>query len=123
IFSLGLGFGGMTQPQKIINFLNPFEGWDPSLLFVMAGAVGLHFFTYRFIRKRSSPLLSVDWHVPSRNDFTARLAIGSALFGLGWGLAGYCPGPSIVALTTMTLKPFVFVGSMIVGMVLFRLVE
>lgn len=122
LFAVGLGISGMTQPQKIIGFLNPWE-WDPSLLFVMAGALAVHASTYPLIRKKSSPLLDTKWHVPNRNDVTPRLIIGSALFGVGWGLGGYCPGPGVASLTTGDLRVLLFVGAMIVGMLLFKKTE
>lgn len=119
IFAIGLAVAGMTQPQKIIAFLNPW-GWDPSLMFVMVGAIGVHFITYRFTRKRTSPLLDTQWHVPTRNDITARLVIGSALFGIGWGVGGFCPGPGLVSLASGDARAFIFVGAMLVGMFLFK---
>lgn len=122
IFAIGLTFSGMTQPQKIIGFLNPFA-WDPALLFVMIGAVGVHMITYPLIRKRTSPILDTKWHVPTRNDVTARLILGSALFGIGWGLGGYCPGPGVTSMASGDLRAVVFVGAMIVGMILFKKTE
>lgn len=109
IFALGLGISGMTQTQRVIGFLDVFGAWDPSLLFVMAGAVGIHFVTYRMIKKQPAPLLASTWHL-----------LGSFLFGLGWGLAGYCPGPALTSLTTLDPKPWFFVSFMILGMYLFR---
>lgn len=122
IFAIGLAISGMTQPQKVIGFLNPFD-WDPSLLFVMVGAIAVHAVTYPLVKKRSSPLLDTKWHVPSRQDITTRLILGSALFGLGWGLGGYCPGPGITSLVSGDVRPFLFVGSLIIGMLLFKKVE
>ena len=122
LFSLGLAISGMTQPQVIISFLDPWD-WNPSLLFVMAGAVGIHMIAYPFIRRRPSPLLDTDWHVPSRKDVTARLTIGSALFGIGWGLGGFCPGPGLTSLASGDLRVVLFVGAMITGMILFKKTE
>jgi len=119
IFALGLAISGMTQPQKIIDFLNPWD-WDPSLLFVMMGATGVHMIAYPLVRKRRSPLLDTKWHVPTRKDITLRLAIGSALFGIGWGLGGYCPGPGVTSITSGDLRPSLFVAAMIAGMILFK---
>lgn len=123
IFALGLGISGMTQPQKVVGFLDIFGAWDPSLIFVMAGAIAVHFVTYKLIRKRSSPLLSAQWHVPTKKEITPALIMGSLLFGLGWGLAGFCPGPAMTSLASFELKPFVFVLSMLVGMYIFRLLD
>lgn len=122
IFAVGLAISGMTQPEKIINFLNPSK-WDPSLLFVMAGALGIHIIAYPLVRRRASPLLDTKWHVPTRKDITARLIIGSTLFGIGWGLGGFCPGPGITSLASGDLHAILFVGAMIVGMILFKRTE
>jgi len=120
IFGLGLAISGMTQPAKVIGFLDIFGQWDPSLLFVMGGSVLVHFFTYRLIRKRNSPLLSSEWHLPTKTEVTPALMIGAILFGVGWGLGGYCPGPAITSLMSFSPRPFIFVVSMLVGMVLFK---
>lgn len=122
IFAVGLSISGMTQPQKVIGFLDP-QSWDSSLLFVMLGAVGIHLISYPLIRRRQSPLFDAKWHVPARKDITPRLIIGSALFGIGWGLAGYCPGPALTSLASGDVRSFLFVGSMIFGMLLFRKTE
>jgi uncharacterized membrane protein YedE/YeeE len=119
LFATGLALSGMTQPQRIIGFLNPWD-WDPSLLFVMVGAVGVHAVTYPLIRKRSSPLLDTQWHVPKRKDINARLLIGSALFGMGWGLGGFCPGPGVTSLASGDLRAILFVGAMLIGMLVFK---
>lgn len=123
LFALGLGISGMTQPQKVIGFLDIFANWDPSLLFVMGGAVGVHWVTYRWIVKRPAPLFSARWHLPQKTDLTYALVIGSLLFGVGWGLAGFCPGPALTSLASLQVKPIYFVLSMIVGMYLFRLFD
>jgi uncharacterized membrane protein YedE/YeeE len=123
VFSMGLGISGMTQPQKVVGFLDLFGQWDPSLIFVMIGAIMVHFVTYRLIRKRDSPLLSPEWHVPTKKEITPALVGGSILFGLGWGLAGYCPGPAMTSLASFEVRPFMFVVSMLVGMVIFKLVD
>lgn len=122
LFAIGLAISGMTQPQKIIGFLNPWD-WDASLLFVMLGAVGVHLISYPLVKRRSSPLLDTKWHVPSRNDITTRLIFGSALFGIGWGLAGFCPGPALASLATGDIRSVFFVGAMIFGMLLFKKTE
>lgn len=122
IFSIGLGIAGMTQPQNIIGFLDPWN-WDSSLLFVMAGAVGVHLITYPIVRKRLSPYLDTKWHTPTRNDLTIRLVLGAMLFGIGWGLGGFCPGPGLTSLASGDLRAFIFVAAMIVGMILFKKTE
>lgn len=123
VFALGLGISGMTQPQKVVGFLDLFGNWDPSLIFVMVGAIIVHFVTYKLIRRRKSPLFSVQWHVPTKRDITPALVVGALLFGVGWGLGGFCPGPAMTSLASLEGKPVVFVISMLVGMYLFRLVD
>lgn len=122
LFATGLAISGMTQPQKVIGFLNPWD-WNPLLLFVMLGAVGVHLVSYPLIRRRASPLLDTKWHVPTRKDVTTRLIMGSALFGMGWGLAGFCPGPALTSLASGDLRSALFVGAMIFGMLLFKKTE
>jgi uncharacterized protein len=122
LFAIGLAISGMTQPQKIIEFLNPWD-WNSSLLFVMIGALGVHIITYPLIRKRASPVLDNRWFVPTRKDITTRLIIGSALFGVGWGLGGFCPGPGLTSLATGDLRVFLFVASMVFGMFVFKKTE
>jgi hypothetical protein len=120
LFALGLGISGMTHPEKVIGFLDFFGKWDPSLAFVMLGAVLFHFITYQIIRKRSKPLLDSQWHVPTKKKITPALIIGSALFGIGWGISGFCPGPAITSLASFELRPYLFVISMLAGMYLFK---
>ncbi|HEY8270228.1 MAG TPA: YeeE/YedE family protein [Pseudobdellovibrionaceae bacterium] len=120
IFSLGLGISGMTQPQKVVGFLDVFGSWDPSLMFVMIGAIAVHFITYKLIRKRKSPLFSKQWHVPTKKEITPALIVGSFIFGIGWGLGGFCPGPAVTSLASFEMRPFIFVLSMLVGMIIFR---
>lgn len=123
IFSLGLGISGMTQPQKVVGFLDLFGNWDPSLMFVMVGAIGVHLVSYRLIRRRNSPLLSMTFHVPEKKEITPALVLGAVIFGIGWGLAGFCPGPAVTALASLSVKPLVFVVSMLGGMLIFRAVD
>lgn len=123
IFALGLGLAGMTQPHKVVGFLDVFGNWDPSLIFVMIGAIAVHFFTYKIIRKRRSPLFSPKWHVPTKNELTPALVIGSFMFGVGWGLAGLCPGPAVTSLASFGATPWIFVPSMLIGMLVFKQVD
>lgn len=123
IFAIGLGIGGMTQPQKILAFLDVFGKWDPSLAFVMAGALVVHFVLFRLIVKRKSPRFASDFQIPSRTDIDQRLFIGAAIFGIGWGLGGYCPAPAITALASLSEKPLIFVVSMIGGMLASKFVS
>lgn len=122
LFSVGLALAGMTQPQKIIAFLDPWS-WDPSLIWVMVGAIGVHVLAYPLIRRKSSPVFEAKWHIPTRKDLTPRLVIGSALFGVGWGLGGFCPGPGMTSLASGDSRAFLFVGAMLAGMIVFKKTE
>ncbi|HFQ91884.1 MAG TPA: YeeE/YedE family protein [Chromatiales bacterium] len=120
LFALGLGIAGMTQPEKIIAFLDVTGNWDPSLLFVMGGAVGVNMVLYRLTLKRPRPVLEEHFVIPSRRRINARLVSGAALFGIGWGLSGYCPGPVVVSSVTGWTSVFVFIAAMLLGMFLFQ---
>ena len=120
IFALGLGISGMTDANKVINYLNFAGDWDPSLAFVTIGALGVHLLLYRLILRRKSPLFCSQFHFPTRRDITPQLVVGSGLFGVGWGLGGYCPGPGLVSLSSFGLPAVVFVGSMFLGMTLHK---
>lgn len=123
LFSLGLGISGMTQPQKIIGFLDLFGNWDPSLIFVMMSAIGIHFVSYRIIRRRKLPILANQWYVPTKTEITPALVIGAFIFGVGWALGGFCPGPAVTALASFELRPFIFVISMLIGIFIFQRVD
>lgn len=123
VFALGLGIGGMTQPAKVIGFLDFVGNWDPSLAFVMIGAIAVHAFLYRVIRKRPSPTFSSTFSVPTRTDIDLSLVGGAVIFGFGWGLAGFCPGPALTSLASGNLSPLAFSVAMIVGMFLYRFFE
>lgn len=116
LFGAGLVVSGMTRPSKVIGFLDFLGRWDASLVLVMAGAVAVHMVLYRFILKRRSPLYDVRFHIPTRRDIDARLVLGAVLFGVGWGLGGYCPGPGLVSLGGGALPALVFVAVMAAGM-------
>ena len=118
VFALGLGISGMTDANKVIGFLNLSGDWDPSLAFVMVGAIGVHLLFYRLILRRHSPLFDDHFHIPTRRDIDLQLAGGAALFGIGWGLGGFCPGPGLVSLTGFGQEAAVFVAFMLGGMAL-----
>ena len=123
VFALGLGISGMTNPEKVIGFLNIFGSWDASLAFVMAGAIGVHAVAYRLIRRRTSPLFSTEFYIPASTELTPSLIVGAFIFGVGWALAGYCPGPAITSLASFQSRPVVFVVMMSLGMVIFRIYQ
>lgn len=123
IFAIGLAIGGMTKPAKVAGFLDFTGNWDPSLMFVMGGAVMTHALLYRLIRKRSTPLFTAAFSVPTRKDIDIRLLGGAALFGIGWGLSGFCPGPAITSLASGQTPVLIFVAAMIVGMYLYTVGE
>jgi uncharacterized membrane protein YedE/YeeE len=121
LFAFGLGLSGMTQPQKVIGFLDLFGQWNPSLLFVMVGAIAVHATYYFFLKpKYQAPVLAKTYQVPTRKDINGSLILGSAIFGVGWALGGYCPGPGITSLATFDSKPILFIVSMLLGMFLYR---
>lgn len=123
IFALGLGLSGMTRPEKVIGFLDIFGAWDASLAYVMAGAIAVHAVAYRLIRRRDSPLFSKEFYLPNAKELSPSLIVGAFIFGVGWALAGYCPGPAITSLASFQFRPLIFVASMISGMILFRMYQ
>jgi uncharacterized protein len=116
LFGIGLVISGMSDPAKVLNFLDLFGTWDPSLAFVMGGAVIVAFFGYRLVFKRKSPIVGGIFHLPTRKDIDGRILVGPAIFGIGWGLAGFCPGPALTALGVGASGTLVFVPAMFVGM-------
>jgi uncharacterized protein len=122
-FGLGLIISGMTNPAKIIGFLDITSAWDPSLLFVMLGAVFVAFFAYRKVEKKPISLLGDIIQLPKTTGLDKPLIAGAVLFGIGWALAGYCPGPALASLLSGQIPAVIFVISMIAGMALFTLVR
>lgn len=116
LFGVGLALSGMTQPRKVIGFLDVGGDWDASLGFVMLGAISIHFLAYRLIRGSAAPLFADEFALPKRRSIDPRLIAGAAVFGAGWGLAGYCPGPGIVSLGSGSTHAIVFVASLLLGM-------
>jgi uncharacterized membrane protein YedE/YeeE len=125
IFGLGLLLSGMSNPAKVLGFLDlggvKSGDWDPSLAFVMAGAVLVTFIGFRWILARPRPLFAERFHLPTQRELDLRIVAGPAIFGVGWGLAGFCPGPALTALGFGTHSAFIFVAAMFTGMWLARL--
>ncbi|MGM0535023.1 MAG: DUF6691 family protein [Pseudomonadota bacterium] len=122
LFGLGLGISGMTDPARVLGFLDIAGAWDPTLMFVLGGAVVTNFIGYRLVLKRAAPLFGERFHLPTRQDLDVRLIGGSALFGIGWGLSGYCPGPAFASLGGLTAPLVAMLLAMIVGWFLARAV-
>lgn len=123
IFGAGLCVSGMNRPDKVLGFLDLAGLWDPSLAFVMIGAIGVAFFGFRQAGARPSAWLGQAIRLPKKHTLDRRLLAGSAIFGLGWGLAGVCPGPAIVDLGFLDLRAATFVSAMLVGMALETLLD
>ena len=123
VFGLGLIVSGMANPSKVLGFLDLAGHWDPSLAFVMAGAIAVGAVAFFVARKRTVSLLGAEMKLPVARHIDRRLVVGSALFGIGWGIAGFCPGPGFVALGMGETKAVVFVAAMLAGMAVFELLE
>jgi len=123
VFGLGLILSGMANPAKILGFLDLSGSWDPSLAFVMAGAIAVGLIAFAIAGKRTVSLLGADMKLPTARHIDRRLVGGSLLFGIGWGVAGFCPGPGLVALGMGEAKAAVFVAAMLAGMALFEGLE
>ncbi|MBB2926064.1 YeeE/YedE family protein [Paraburkholderia silvatlantica] len=123
VFGVGLMVSGMSNPAKVLGFLDIAGSWDPSLAFVMVGAIVVASLAFFVARRRPRSLLGLPMQLPASATITPRLVLGSAAFGIGWGLAGFCPGPALVALGAGYPKAIGFVAAMVAGMVVFELVE
>lgn len=123
IFGLGLIFSGMTNPAKVIGFLDVTGKWDPSLVFVMLGAISVSFFAFRIAKKREYSLLGAKISLPTMQDIDVKLITGASVFGIGWAIAGYCPGPAIASLLTTSKDAGTFVLAMLVGMAIFEVIQ
>ncbi|HEX2796387.1 MAG TPA: YeeE/YedE family protein [Immundisolibacter sp.] len=115
LFGVGLALAQMIDPNKVLAFLDLAGAWDPSLVLVMGGGAGVTALLFPWVLRRSRPRLDDWFHLPAKRQVDGQLLSGAALFGIGWGLAGYCPGPALVALTLGTAEPWLFVAAMIAG--------
>ncbi len=123
LFALGLGISGMSRPDKVFGFLDLFGKWDASLLFVMIGAISVHFLAQKLILKRKAPLFSKQFFIPTSKEISRPLFTGAFIFGVGWALSGYCPGPALTSLMSFQFRPLIFILSMLAGMLIFRLYQ
>ncbi|MBE9224367.1 YeeE/YedE family protein [Phormidium sp. LEGE 05292] len=120
LFGLGLGLSQMIDRDRVLGFLDVTGVWDPTLLFVLGGAVTVTVIAFRFILSRSQPILANDFHLPTKKDIDKPLIIGAIIFGIGWGIAGYCPGPGITALVLGIWNPILFMIAFIVGSLAYK---
>lgn len=123
IFGLGIAISGMINPAKVLNFFDIAGTWDPSLAFVMGGALAVTIPGYRLVWGRTAPALDTRFHLPTKRDLDARLIGGAAVFGIGWGIAGFCPGAALPAIGTFRAEVLVFVGALIAGLLLAQFIQ
>lgn len=123
IFGIGLTLSGMIDPNKVVGFLDVTGNWDPSLMFVLGGAVLTTALAYRFIFAQGKPMFDNNFHLPTALKLDRKLVFGSVLFGIGWGLIGYCPGPAVASIGFRPEEPLIVVVSMLAGLLLYKAVE
>lgn len=123
IFGIGLIVSGMADPSKVLNFLDLAGNWDPSLAFVMGGAILVGLVAFRFAATRQKSLLGDAMRLPTASQIDRRLVLGGLAFGVGWGFAGYCPGPALVSLVSGNAKPVIFTVALLTGMAIFEILE
>jgi uncharacterized membrane protein YedE/YeeE len=120
LFGIGLTLSDMINPQRVLGFLDVAGSWDPTLAFVMGGALLVTFPAFQLVKKFGKPVCAAQFQIPTNKVIDTKLVTGSAMFGIGWGLVGFCPGPAIAALVTLQADVLIFGGSLLVGMVLFQ---
>jgi uncharacterized membrane protein YedE/YeeE len=123
LFALGLGISGMSRPEKVFGFLDILGRWDASLMFVMIGAILVHFVANKMIRKKATPIFDSKFYVPTNRNLNYSLFVGSFTFGVGWALGGYCPGPAFTSLMSFQPRPLIFIVSMVFGMFVYSAIN
>ena len=123
LFGLGLGLSQMIDRERVLGFLDITGRWDPTLLFVLGGAVTVTAISFRFVLRLPQPVFATKFRLPTRTDIDPSLVLGAAIFGIGWGIAGYCPGPAVVALVLKSWSPIFFLGAFVVGSLTAKLVR
>jgi hypothetical protein len=123
LFGLGLSLSQMIDRDRVLGFLDVKGDWDPTLLFVLGGAVGVTIIAFRFVLRLPQPIFGDKFYLPTKKDIDRRLIIGAAIFGIGWGIAGYCPGPGITALVLGIWNPVLFMIAFIIGSLAYRWYE
>ncbi|MGK7930614.1 MAG: DUF6691 family protein [Microcystaceae cyanobacterium] len=120
LFGLGLSLSQMIDPQRVLGFLDIAGEWDSTLLFVLGGAVGVTVIMFRFILRLPQPIFADKFFLPTRKDIDLSLVIGAAIFGIGWGISGYCPGPAVTSLSLKSLNPILFITAFIIGSLFYQ---
>jgi uncharacterized protein len=120
IFGIGLSLSHMINPNKVLNFLDITGNWDPSLIFVMIGALAVAFVSFKWILKRPAPLLAESFHISRKSSIDKPLILGAAIFGIGWGMSGYCPGPAVAGLGLLSLESVIMVTGIFLGFFAFN---
>ncbi|MEM9447411.1 MAG: YeeE/YedE family protein [Cyanobacteria bacterium P01_E01_bin.6] len=120
LFGFGLSLSQMIDRERVLGFLDVAGAWDPTLLFVLGGAVSVTIIAFRFVLRRSHPILAKSFYLPTKKDIDVPLVMGAAIFGVGWGVAGYCPGPAITALVLRTWNPVLFMVAFVAGSLTFK---
>jgi len=123
LFGLGLSISQMVDRNRVIGFLDVTGNWDPTLVFVLGGAVGVTVISFRFILPRRKPFFADKFYLPTRNEIDLPLLLGAAIFGIGWGVSGYCPGPAVTSLVQASINPFIFLIAFVVGSFGFKFLQ
>ena len=123
VFGVGISISGMANPAKVLNFFDVFGSWDPSLIFVMGGALVTTFIGYKLVFGRAAPIMDGKFHLPTKTSLDLPLIGGSALFGVGWGIAGFCPGGALPALGTGRVEVFIFTAALIAGILAAKFIQ